>query len=94
MKLEIQWSLHSEFTYEAIYLFVLQKWGFDIAENLRLQILKTLDQISERPYIYQISPIDGVRKAVILKYTSLFYKVFDDYILLVFFWDNRKQPLF
>jgi plasmid stabilization system protein ParE len=94
MKLEVRWSPISEITFDAIYQFVINQWGFEIAEKLRIQILKILNQISEQPFLFQQSPIQNVRKAVISKYTSLFYEVFDDYILLVFFWDNRQQPIF
>lgn len=91
---EIQWSITAEVTFDRVYQFVMDQCGFEIAEKLRLHTLKVLNQISKQPFSYQESPIQNVRKAVISKYTSLFYEVFDDYILLVFFWDNRQQPIF
>ncbi len=94
MNLAIRWSPNSEITFDAIYQFVMAQWGFEIAEKLKFQTLKVLNQISEQPFPFQQSPIQNVRKAVISKYTSLFYEVFDDYVLLVFFWDNRQQPIF
>ncbi|OAQ38580.1 hypothetical protein A5893_14280 [Pedobacter psychrophilus] len=94
MKLEVRWTPNAEQTFDVIYQFVLEQWGFEIAENLKLKILKTLDQISEQPFLFQESSLKDVRKAVISKYTSLFYEVLENHILLVFFWDNRQQPIF
>jgi plasmid stabilization system protein ParE len=94
MKLEVRWSPNSEITFDNVYQFILEQWGFELAEKLRLHLLNTLKQISEHPFLFQESPIQNVRKAVISKHTSLFYEVFDDHILLVFFWDNRQQPIF
>lgn len=94
MKLEVVWSQNAEITFDAIYQFIMEQWGFEIAEKLRFQTLKLLNQIAEHPFSFQESPIKNIRKAVISKYTSFFYEVFDNHILLVFFWDNRQQPIF
>ncbi len=94
MSLEIRWSDTAEITFDAVYVFVLNQWGFEIAEKLRTQVLRTLKQISIHPLSFQESSLKNVRKAVVSKYTSFFYEVFEEHILLVFFWDNRQQPFF
>lgn len=94
MKLEIVWSQNAESTFDAIYQFVMEQWGIEIAEKMRFQTLKLLNQISEYPFSFQESLIKNVRKVVVSKYTSFFYEVFIKYILLVFFWDNWQQTIF
>lgn len=93
MNLEIRWSTNSEVTFRAIYLFIRSQWGVTIAKEIKLKIFKVLDQILKHPFLFQESRIINVRKAVITKYTSLYYEVFEDHILLVYFWDNRQQPI-
>ena len=38
--------------------------------------------------------IFGVRKAIITKQTSVLYKVNKTHIEILFFWDNRQEPVF
>ncbi len=94
MSLEVRWSHTAEITFDAVYDFVLNQCAFQIAEKLRAQVSRTLNQISIHPFSFQESSLKNVRKAVVSKYTSFFYEVFEHHILLVFFWDNRQQPIF
>jgi len=94
MSLEVRWSNTAEITFEAVYDFVINQWGFQIAERFRNQVSRILAQISIHPFSFQESSLKNVRKAVVSKYTSFFYEVFEHHILLVFFWDNRQQPIF
>lgn len=91
MSLEVRWSDTAEITFDSVYDFVLNQWRFEIAEKLRAQVLRTLNQISIHPLSFQESSMKNVRKAVVSKYTSFF---FEEHILLVFFCDNRQQPFF
>jgi hypothetical protein len=54
-----------------------------------------LAAITESPFIYQAIEIDPeVRKAVIHGNCSLFYRVSGQKIVILFFWDNRQDPIF
>ena len=50
MSLEIRWSSTAEITFDAIYDFVIKQCEFQIAEKLKSQVLRTLNQISIHPY--------------------------------------------
>lgn len=91
--MEVRWSEEAESTFDTIYKFVEEQWGNSYAENLRIQTLKILSQIEKHPYSFKESEIENVRKAFIAKHTSLFYEVQSDSIILVFFWDNRQNPI-
>ncbi|WP_036693332.1 type II toxin-antitoxin system RelE/ParE family toxin [Pedobacter glucosidilyticus] len=93
MKFEIRWSDEAEVTFDAIYQFVSIQWNIKQAEKLRVQTLKVLEQIAVNPYLFKESEIKNVRKAFISKHTSLFYETSQQTILLVFFWDNRQNPI-
>ena len=94
MSLEVRWSYTAEITFDAVYDFALNQWGVEIAEKLRAQVLRTLKQISLHPLSFQESSLKNVRKAVVSTYISFFHEIFEEHILLVFFWDNRQQPFF
>lgn len=53
-----------------------------------------IDSIALQPYVFQATQIEGVRKAVITKQTSVVYKVNSDFIEILFFWDNRQETVF
>lgn len=93
MSLEIRWSIEAEITFDAIYQFVYSQWDLKQAEKLKVQTLKVLEQIALHPHLFRESEIKNVRKALISKHTSLFYEISEETILLVFFWDNRQNPV-
>jgi len=37
---------------------------------------------------------DSVRKGFISKQTSFFYEIHENEIIILFFWDNRQEPMF
>lgn len=50
--------------------------------------------IAQFPFMFKSTSInDDVRIGFISKQTSLFYKVTDTSIQLLFFWDNRQEPI-
>ncbi|MES2112954.1 MAG: hypothetical protein V4577_29665 [Bacteroidota bacterium] len=50
--------------------------------------------MSTQPYMFKASSIDEhVRIAFITKQTSQFYMITDESIHLLFFWDNRQEPI-
>lgn len=48
--------------------------------------------IAENPLSFQSSSKKSIRKAVIGKQNSLFYRIDNDSIYLLTFWDNRQNP--
>ena len=94
MSLEVRWAKEAEFTFDNIVSLIKNNWGEQSSDKFTLKTKKILNSISLHPFMFPESGIDNVRKAVITKQTSLFYEVFPDMILLVFFWDNRQDPLF
>lgn len=35
-----------------------------------------------------------IRKCIIHKDCSMFYRIYDTQIIIIFFWDNRQDPMF
>lgn len=48
-------------------------------------------QIAEMPLIYKATDFKGVRVASLGNF-SIYYKVFDQEIIIMAFWDNRQDP--
>ena len=94
MSIEIRWTEEAEFTFDHIISFIDDHWGVKSADKFIGKTKKILKSISNYPLLFPESGIENIRKAVITKQTSVFYEVFPDKIVLMFFWDNRQDPLF
>jgi hypothetical protein len=75
-------------------MFIDERWGALSAEKFRHKAIRTLLNISRQPLLFPESGIENVRKSVITKQPSVFYEVYAEHVVLLFFWDNRQDPLF
>jgi plasmid stabilization system protein ParE len=94
MGLEVRWTEEAEVTFDHIVSFIQDRWGIQSSNKFINKTKNTLLNISLQPLLFPESGIENVRKAVITKQSSVFYEVYPNHIMLVFFWDNRQDPLF
>ncbi|GAA4336542.1 hypothetical protein GCM10023149_45480 [Mucilaginibacter gynuensis] len=94
MIFDIRWTEEAELTFDSIYTSIENRWSTATANKFKGRVLSLLDNISGHPFLFPETVIPNIRKAVITKQSSLFYEIHDDHIALVFFWDNRQDPLF
>jgi plasmid stabilization system protein ParE len=93
MSLPILWSDEASKTFDNIVLFIENKWSEKQAEIFVKHIQKILTLISDHPYMYKASINSNVRQAVISQQTSMFYEIHSNMITILFFWDNRQEPI-
>lgn len=93
MGLEVRWTEEAEYTFDHIVTIIQNGWGDQSAVKFRDKTKKTLAVISTQPLSFPESGIHLVRKAVITRQTSVFYEVLSDRVMLLYFWDNRQNPL-
>lgn len=90
----IQWTDDAHETLDSIILLIEDKWGTKQAGVFIKRVKKILEMIAVHPDMYKASFTTDVRQAVISKQTSVFYKVEERSIIVLYFWDNRQDPLF
>jgi plasmid stabilization system protein ParE len=79
-------------SFDNIVNYINDNWSEKSAKEFVQQTNRLIDQISENPDMCtQIEGTD-VKKAVITSQTSLYYRVMDQLIRLITFWDNRRNP--
>ena len=79
----------------SIVNFIEAGWGVKHGEKILTRTYKILDLISKDPYMYKASSIkEDIRIGIISRQTSFFYKIQENEIIILFFWDNRQQPIF
>jgi plasmid stabilization system protein ParE len=94
MSLPILYTPRSRETLLYVYNFISDKFGKTSARKFAVKVEKTISLIAEHPFMFKASDIDiNVRVGHITKQTSLFYRVSDSSVHLLFFWDNRQEPM-
>lgn len=94
-KFEVVFTPEAEQTYQAISEQIRERWGDQVVLNLQDKIEKCMLLISNSPLIYSImdKPTE-VRRCILHKNCSLLYKIFDQKVVVICFWDNRQEPIF
>ncbi len=94
MNLPIFYTPRSKQTLSSVYSFIESKFGRRSADKFLTKVENTIRLMSTQPYMFKASSIDEhVRIAFITKQTSQFYMITDESIHLLFFWDNRQEPI-
>ena len=82
-------------TFDAISQQMELRWGLKHVYIFEERTLKVIETIGESPFIFQAIEVNpNVRKAFIHKNCSMFYRVGSTNINVLFFWDNRQDPIF
>lgn len=85
------WTQNSEVTLDEILVYVENEFGVLVVEKYYFDVLKTVENIEISPDIFPVYQEEtGTRKAVINRKTVLYYKIQDEKIYLLAFYDVRK----
>jgi len=81
-------------TYAAIQSQLYSRFGQSVLTKFELKTVKTLDSILSSPLMFKsVADNPNMRKGLIHKNCSVFYEVKADRIEILFFWDNRQDPI-
>lgn len=93
MSRSIFWSPRSKLDYIKLLDYLLEEWGHESVKKFNTLRVKSLDQISENPELYQATiKRRNIRRCVISKQTSLYYRVKKREIELITLFDTRQHP--
>lgn len=90
----VYWTDEARETFDAIVITIEDKWGFKQASVFVKRVQQVLSLIADQPLLFKASFAQNLRQAFISKQTSMFYEVNETTINILFFWDNRQEPLF
>lgn len=95
MHLNVAFSDEAKDTFESIGEQIRVRWGEKEMNEFRKRTYKVVEIISKFPLIFQaVKESQTVRKAFIHKNCAMFYEIKSDRIEVLFFWDNRQDPIF
>lgn len=89
----IHFSRSSATKLDKLLIYLEKEWSIKVMENFISKLDKSLLLIQNHPDSFPASErINGLRKCVITKQTTIFYKYSDLAINVVAFFDNRQDP--
>jgi plasmid stabilization system protein ParE len=90
----IEFSIYAFETYDSIAGQVEAKWGYKILNDFEQRVVDVLTKIQASPFIFQaIDNNHTIRKSVIHGNCSVFYEIKQTTVEILFFWDNRQDPI-
>ena len=95
MHLNVIFADEANDTFESIGEQIHAKWGESEVNEFRKRTYKVVEIISKFPLVFQAAgKMENVRKAFIHKNCAMLYEIKADRIEILFFWDNRQDPIF
>jgi len=89
----ILWTDFALIELEATIEYLLEKWTEKELESLALKIEEALELISMNPNLFQFSDVKkGIRRVVIAKYNTMYYRTKEDSVEIISFFSNRQNP--
>ena len=94
MSIPVRFSVRAGETYDAVISQLDKRWGKKFVEEFEKKTAKAVSLISESPTLYPLADFGmDVYKCVLHKNCSMFYRVHLTHVTILYFWDNRQEPL-
>ena len=92
--LQIVLTDNAKITLHAIFDFIENKFSAKTADEFLFKVEKVLILVAKNPEIYKASPLSkNVRVGYISKQTSFYYQINNHDLVVLYFWDNRQDPI-
>jgi len=93
MALEIHWTRQADRKFDKIIEYLLNEWNQRVTGSFVKKVYDTIDTLAEFPEIGTIEHKEkGIRGFTIVKQINIFYKVSDNKLIILNFFDNRQSP--
>ena len=89
---EILWTNHALSELSQAYEYLEEEFTTEELRKLSSEIEFVVDLISRNPFLFPLSEFKGIRRAVILKHNTLYYRLKNERIEVVSFFNNRRDP--
>jgi plasmid stabilization system protein ParE len=93
MPFEVIISNRAEANLDAIMEYLNENWSAEVRLNFLATLSTKLEYLSEMPFMYPESKLKaGVRKCVITKQVTLYYRIVEDRVEIITIQDSRANP--
>jgi len=92
--MEVVWTDDAEADLIENLNYLIKEWSEKSASNLIKEIDAVIEMIQINTELYTLTEIPSVRKAVIRKQISLYFKIDGSKLYVLRIWNNYKNPDF
>jgi plasmid stabilization system protein ParE len=93
MSREIIWLPEAEKTFNANIEYLSEKWTVQVINDFLDRVDEAIVHIVENPYMYAShNNREDIRKCPLTKQTTLYFKIKEQGIDLLTFWNNYQDP--
>ena len=93
--MEIFWTPEAKASFDEITTFIERKFSIKEVDQFVFETLRVIDSLENYPELFpesKLRALKSVRKALIHPHRSVFYIYRKNTIVLLLFWDNRRDP--
>jgi hypothetical protein len=93
MRKPVFWLPEAILTYNQNILFLRDRWYEAVVDDFKIQVERHLDFIAETPNLFRVHNKEKqIHKCLVVKQITLYYRILDDKIELLTFWNNYQNP--
>lgn len=95
--MKVKWTEHAKEQQKQIADYICNRFGFRSARKFKQEVERTTQMIGSQPNIGSIDPLYAdrpfaYRSVIINGLSKMVYRIDDDAIRIVGFWDCRQEP--
>jgi len=89
----IIWNRRASNSFNAIINYLQGEWGEKVTRNFVVRTYEIIDLLAVNPEMGSVEHFEKqIRGFVITKHNTLFYRIEEEKLILLNFFDNRQDP--
>jgi len=93
MELKIKWTKSASSSFDQTAEFIEEEWGIRSAQKFIKKVNRLLQILRKQPEIGKLEIKEkGIRAFVFSRQNTVFYRIREDKLILLKFFDNRQEP--
>jgi plasmid stabilization system protein ParE len=89
----IIWNRRASNKFDTIIEYLQKEWGENVTRNFVIRTYQIIEILAQNPEIGTLENKEKqIRGLVITKHNTLFYRIENDNLILLSFFDNRQHP--
>jgi plasmid stabilization system protein ParE len=90
---EIIWLPQAENDFDNILDYLQKNWGDIVVDEFIYKLERILSLVSQKPTMFRRSSKMNIHQVLITKHNLLFYRIIENKIELLTFFDTRQNPV-
>ena len=89
----IVWNRRASNSFNSVIKYLQKEWGDRVTRNFVIRTYQIIELLAANPEMGSIEHFEKqIRGIVITKHNTLFYRIEEENIILLTFFDNRQHP--